>query len=69
MTESVIGEFLKDHPEYIPDARWLEVEGRPELCLSTDGVIAFADWTIATGRGDAAKARRFREMLRKRYGR
>lgn len=66
--ETTVGEFLRDHPEYLPDVKWMEVEGRQELMLNTDALIAFTDWTIRTGRGSPEKARRFREQLRKRFG-
>jgi len=67
--EAVVREFLRDHPEYIPDVQYCQVDGRRELMLNTDATIAFADWVIRTGRGDLKEAREFRKYLRRRYGR
>jgi hypothetical protein len=70
--EAVIREFLNEHPEHIQGVRRLpdpKRGGQMELMLDTDTMIAFTDWTIATGRGNAKKARAFREAIRERYGR
>ncbi len=72
-TNALIGEFLHDHPEHIAGVR--QDEGGPRL--DTDALIAFTDWSIeqATNNPDAAytidldKAKRYREQLRKEYGR
>lgn len=72
MHELAVREFLTEHPEFIPDFRYLPLDsgGEPELVMSTDGMIAFADWTIRTGRTkDMKKAKQFREAMRQRFGR
>lgn len=71
MHEAVVRQFLGECPQHIQGVRYLpdpRAGGKRELMLDTDTLIAFADWTISTGRGDTAKARKFREALRKRFG-
>ena len=64
--EWAVNRFLKDKPEYIPDVKYID----GELCLNTDALIAFTDWTISGNvSGDLAKAKRFREALRQKFGR
>lgn len=72
MHEAVIRVFLEECPEQIQGTKRMPADhptAPGELMLDTDTLIAFADWTIRTGRGDAAKAGRFREQLRERFGR
>jgi hypothetical protein len=65
-----IRDFLKEHSEYVADFKTKIVNGREDVLMSTDGMIAFTDWTIKNKRsGNIAKAKRFREMLRKKFGR
>jgi hypothetical protein len=64
-----IREFLAENTEYVPDFRTTIVDGREEPVMSTDGMIALTDWTIAKGYGDTEKAKGFREALRREFGR
>jgi hypothetical protein len=67
---AIIREFLADHPEHIQGVKQAEVPDEPEpvTVMDTEALIAFADWTLRTGRGDPAKARAFREQLREKFG-
>lgn len=72
--EAAMRAFLKDHPEHLVGVRRvtarMAVPGRDleDLLMDLDTLIAFVDWTIRTGRGDTMMATRFREDLRKRFG-
>lgn len=72
MHEAVIRVFLEECPEHIQGTKRMSANHPTcpgELMLDTDTLIAFADWTIRTGRGDTRKAKAFREAMRERFGR
>ncbi|MCE9566842.1 MAG: hypothetical protein K8U57_32965 [Planctomycetes bacterium] len=70
--ELAIREFLHEHPEHIPGVRRRpdpQRNGELELMLDTNAMLAFADWVIATGQVRGLdQAKRFREELRKHFG-
>jgi hypothetical protein len=62
-----VREFLKEKPEYIPDAKHFDVGGQKDLCLTTDGMIAFVEWSIEKGHvGHVDKAHEFIAYLKSR---
>jgi len=66
-----VREFLRQNPEYIPNVRQIidpDNDAETLTALDTEGLIAFVDWTIQTGRGNTTKAARFREHLRQKFG-
>lgn len=71
MHEAITRQFLDEHPEHIQGVRYLpdpKLGGESELMMDTEALIAFTDWTIAKGYGDPEKVRRFREELRRQFG-
>lgn len=63
-----IREFLKEHPEHIPEFRSAVRNGVDDVFMSTDGMIAFTEWTIKKGYGNTAKAKQFRKWIKEKTG-
>jgi len=66
---ALIREFLKEHPQYIPEVSQEDFGTGAETALSAAGVAAFLRWGSRTGRCDPAKSRRLLDALKAKFPR
>ena len=65
-TDAVIREWLTEEPQYIAGVRQDEKYG---TVMDTDATLAFAEWSIRTGRtSDPVSAKAFLDSFRRRVG-
>jgi hypothetical protein len=66
----LLREFLAEHPEHIHATQGIMPgETEPETLVDLETFVALVEWAIRTDRsGNPAKARRFLEFLREKFG-